>query len=248
MDRLGYAGHATTLLRLDGTSVLTDPLFRRWLGPLRRHAPPVGSEFLGAPDAVLISHLHRDHLDLGSLRRLSSKIPVIVPRGAGVLAAKAGGDDIREIGVRETISVGTLTVTAVSALHDPRRGRRGPRADPLGYVIASDRRRAYFAGDTDLVDEMGELGPLDLALLPIWGWGLSLGPGHLDPAGAVQALKLIRPRVAVPIHWGTLYPVGLARIRPDRLTQPPIEFARLAAEATPEVKVRVLRPGEDMAL
>jgi L-ascorbate metabolism protein UlaG (beta-lactamase superfamily) len=248
VDRLTYVGHSTVLLRLDGTSVLTDPVLRRWLGPLRRQGPPVDLELPEAPDAVLISHLHRDHLDLPSLRRLPPATPVVVPRGAAALASRAGGEDVREIGRGETISVGALSVTAVPALHDGRRGFRGGRWEPLGYVVAGRDQRTYFAGDTDLFSEMSDFGPLDLALLPVWGWGPSIGRGHLDPAGAARALKLLRPRVAVPIHWGTLYPLGLARIRPDRLSQPPLEFARLAAELAPQAKVCVLRPGEDMEL
>ena len=78
----------------------------------------------------------------------------------------------------------------------------GRPADALGYVIAGGGRRVYFAGDTELFEEMSELRPIDLALLPVWGWGPSLNPGHLDPAGAARALALLRPRVAVPIHWG----------------------------------------------
>ena len=65
----------------------------------------------------------------------------------------------------------------------------------------------FFAGDTDLFDEMSGLVPkLDLALLPIWGWGPTIGPGHLDPGRAAEALTLLAPRLAVPIHWGTLRP------------------------------------------
>ena len=74
---------------------------------------------------------------------------------------------------------------------------------------------------------MSELGAVDLALLPVWGWGTYANEGHLDPERAARALQLIRPRVAVPIHWGTLFPAGLRRLRPSYLTEPPLEFARL---------------------
>jgi L-ascorbate metabolism protein UlaG (beta-lactamase superfamily) len=135
----------------------------------------------------------------------------------------------------------------VPAVHDRRRRpyAGGPAADAVGFVLDA---RVYFAGDTDLFDGMSELRPLDLALLPVWGWGPSLGSGHLDPAGAARALTLLRPRGAVPIHWGTFYPLGLSRLRPAPLSDPPLEFARLAAELSPEVDVRVLDPGGMMEL
>jgi L-ascorbate metabolism protein UlaG (beta-lactamase superfamily) len=248
VDSLSYVGHSTTLVRLDGTAVLTDPVLGGWIGPLRRHGPPVDSRLTHAADVTLISHLHRDHLDLPSLRRLPRSTPLVVPRGAAGVASRGGANGIREIALGETISVGAVNVTAVPAVHDGRRARWGTPAEALGYVIAGDGRRVYFAGDTELYDEMSELGSLELALLPVWGWGPSLSPGHLDPAGAARALTLLRPRVAVPIHWGTFFPLGLRRLRPDRLRRPPLEFAELAAEIAPEVQVRVLEPGETMDL
>jgi L-ascorbate metabolism protein UlaG (beta-lactamase superfamily) len=81
----------------------------------------------------------------------------------------------------------------------------------------------------------------------VWGWGPSLGSGHLDPERAAEALALLRPRLAVPIHWGTLFP----RIVPDRrqrLSDPPHELARAAARLAPDVEVRVLAPGEGIDL
>jgi L-ascorbate metabolism protein UlaG (beta-lactamase superfamily) len=247
LDRLTYIGHSTTLVRLGSTSVLTDPALRGWIGPLRRYGPAARFGLDGV-DAALISHLHCDHLDLPSLRRLPRETSLVVPRGAAGIAAKAGTREIREIALGQTIGVGGLTITAVPAMHDGRRARWGRAAQTLGFVIAGGGRRVYFAGDTELYDGMAELGPLDVALLPVWGWGPSLGHGHLDPAAAARALTLLRPDAAVPIHWGTFYPLGLRRLRPRPLSRPPLEFARRAAELAPEVKVRVLEPGEMMAL
>jgi L-ascorbate metabolism protein UlaG (beta-lactamase superfamily) len=89
---------------------------------------------------------------------------------------------------------------------------------------------------------------LDLALLPVWGWGPTLGAGHLDPEGAARAAALLSPRLAVPIHWGTFYPFGLARLRPGRLTLPAEEFAARARQLAPQVATRVLSPGESVSL
>jgi L-ascorbate metabolism protein UlaG (beta-lactamase superfamily) len=249
MDRLTYIGHATTLLRLDGVSILTDPMLRGWLGPLRRQGPPPGPGVAEISDLVLISHLHRDHLDLRSLRRVSGGTPVVVPRGGARWVGNGDATHIREVGLGETVRVGDVEITGVRAVHDGYRDfHLGPQIEPLGYLIRSGGRTVYFAGDTDLVPEMSELGSVDLALLPIWGWGLSVGSGHLDPERAARALEMIRPRMAIPIHWGTFYPVGLRILRPEPLTRPPQEFTRLAAQRAPGTEVRVLAPGAETAL
>ena len=112
-------------------------------------------------------------------------------------------------------------------------------------------RRVYFAGDTELFDGLADaVGPgrLDLALLPVWGWGPSLGPGHMDPEQAARAAALLRPRVAIPIHWGTLLPLGLHRRHARLLHEPGADFARHVARLAPEVDVRLVRPGETVQL
>jgi L-ascorbate metabolism protein UlaG (beta-lactamase superfamily) len=135
-------------------------------------------------------------------------------------------------------------VAATPAEHDDRRRPLGgPRAKPLGYVV-SGSRRGYFAGDTDLFAEMTALrGSIDLALLPVAGWGATLGPGHLDADRAAEAAARIAPRVAIPIHWGTLAPRRPLKRHPNPST-PPREFANLVARETPGVEVRVIQPGE----
>ena len=248
-DSITYVGHSTVLLEIDGARILTDPMLRSRAGFLRRHPPAVAPDSFASLDLVLISHLHRDHLDLPSLRALAPGIPLLVPRGAGELLAGAGHERVIEIGAGETTSVGPIEVTAVPAEHDNRRGPWGPTAEPLGFVVAErSARRVYFAGDTDLFDGMAEIGPLEVALLPVWGWGHKLGPGHLDPERAARALSLLRPRLAVPIHWGTYHPAGLRRTLGHLLTDPPHQFARIAAERSPEVRVEVLQPGARLAL
>src|SRR5262249_53528323 len=104
-------------------------------------------------------------------------------------------------------------------------------------------RIVYFAGDTDVFDGMdGLVDELDVALLPVGGWGPRLPAGHMDPVGAARALVLLRPRIAVPIHWGTLRP--FYRTRPYPGPPPGESFAERARDLAPEVDVRVLRPGE----
>jgi L-ascorbate metabolism protein UlaG (beta-lactamase superfamily) len=87
-----------------------------------------------------------------------------------------------------------------------------------------------------------------VALIPIWGWGTSLGPGHLDPEGAARAIALVQPRVAIPIHWGTFLPIGLGRRNTALLTGPPLEFARHAAALAPNTEVQTLSPGQSFTV
>jgi L-ascorbate metabolism protein UlaG (beta-lactamase superfamily) len=250
--RVTYVGHATVLSEAGGTRVLTDPLLRPRLGHLRRHGAPPQKGIADELDAVLISHLHLDHLDPPSLRTIARTTELIVPSGAGHMLKRLGFARTYEVQAGDEIRTGGMRVLATHAEHDGRRRPLGgAEADTLGFVVEADGTRIYFAGDTDLFDGMEtQIGPTDLALLPVWGWGPTLGDGHLDPQGAAQAAALLRPRVAVPIHWGTFFPMGLKKIKvkPDRLTDPPHEFARYTGELAPEVDVRVLEPGDSTAL
>lgn len=238
---LTYVGHATVVIDLDGVRLLTDPVLRRRVAHLWR-APPVSAEATRGIDAVLVSHAHWDHFDLPSLARLGRELPIVCPRGVGRLLRRRRFGHVTELEAGEQTRIGPVTVTAAFAAHGSGRGPFGPRSPALGYV-AGGSQTIYFAGDTGLFQSMAELAPLDVALLPVAGWGAKLGPGHLDARAAAEALLLLRPRLAVPIHWGTLAPFGR-----HPLGNPAADFARHAAELAPEVRVRVLQPGETAEL
>jgi L-ascorbate metabolism protein UlaG (beta-lactamase superfamily) len=243
-----WIGHATVLITLDGTRLLTDPLLRRRTAHLRRRAPlvPVTAEGLGA---VLLSHAHYDHLDMPSLRLLGRSVPIVAPSGLGSLLRRRGFDSVHEVEPGEVHEVGTLRIEATFAAHDGARPPLPARAPALGFAVHGSRR-LYFAGDTDLFPEMAGLVPdLDLALVPIWGWGPGLGSGHLDPARAAEAVARIKPTLVVPIHWGTYFPIHLGLTgTPGFVDAPPVEFAAALKEQSPETRVEVLRPGEGLDL
>ena len=238
---LEFIGHSSVVIELDGVRLLTDPVTRARVGPLRRVEPVPARDRLRDIDAVLISHLHWDHLDVPSLRDLGRDLPMFVPAGSGAWMRAAGFGDVRELAVGDEAAVGGVVVRAVPAIHSGFRPPLGPTAPPLGFVVRGGRS-VYFAGDTDLFDGMRDLAgsgeAIDLALIPVWGWGPTLGRGlHLDPLRAAQALRLIRPRAAVPIHWGTYWPHAMGRVFPERLVEPPAAFVEYASELAPDVRM-----------
>jgi L-ascorbate metabolism protein UlaG (beta-lactamase superfamily) len=246
-NELTYVGHATVLIQLAGMRLLTDPLLGGGILHVRRRVPAPVLDDLHELDAILISHAHRDHLDHPSLRALhAGRCPVIVPRGCASVVRRGGREDVTELDEGGRVAVGAVTVEGVHASHD---GRRHPFAGPsisLGYVLEGPPN-IYFAGDTDLFAGMDALaGRVDVALLPIWGWGPRVGAGHLDPDHAAEAVARVAPRVAVPIHWGTLRAWGAQRgldpVAPARA------FAEAVARAAPDTEVRILLPGQRTAL
>lgn len=244
-DGVRWVGHSTVLVELDGVRLLTDPLLRERVVMLRR-AEPLDLASLEDLDAVLISHVHYDHLDLGSLRKLPGAKALVMPRGGASLVRRLPAP-VHELEAGQSVEIGSLTVEAVHAEHDSTR-LPGKKTEALGYVV-SGSKRVYFLGDTDLFPGLAEVAPKsDVALVPIWGWGPSLGTGHLDPRRAAEAVALIRPRVVVPIHWGTYYPVTVRKSARDFLRKPVREFTEAAAELAPSVEVRVLPVGGSLEL
>jgi L-ascorbate metabolism protein UlaG (beta-lactamase superfamily) len=236
-----WVGHGTVLVEMDGVTMITDPLLRARVAHLRRVAPPARE--LPPLDAVLVSHQHGDHLDPRSLALIGRNSRLIAPPGASKYLRRRGFEDVTEVRPGEDVAVGPVTVTATHAEHAGSR-TVGQSGLAVGFVLEGSRR-IYFAGDTDIFPGLAELAPVDVALLPIWGWGPVLGPGHLDPAGAARAAALLGARSVVPIHWGTYAPVHiLVRSRPVWLDDPPDRFrAELEVEA-PDTELRVLAPGE----
>lgn len=239
-----WVGHSTVLVEAAGVRLLTDPLLRRRLGHVFRVAGEA-TQLDQELDAVLISHVHFDHLHVPSLRRIRAR-RFLVPRGARRILERRGFRPVDELDEGEELAVGALRVRATHAVHRARRGLRADATPALGYVI-SGPARVYFAGDTEVFEGMSRLRPLDVALLPIWGWGPRVPRGHLDPRGAAEALRLLRPRIAIPIHWGTYLRIGMRRDA-VALREPAERFERLARELAPEVDVRILAPGERLAL
>lgn len=233
------------MIEMDGMRVLTDPLLRRRVAHLGRLVDTPNLHDAQV-DAVLISHMHWDHLDLPSLRILGYDTPLIVPRKAAKYLQKKGFRNVVEIGRYEDIKIGSLTIMATPAKHPGNSPLFGPKVDSLGYMIRGSQE-IYFAGDTDLFPEMEDLSDeTDVALLPVWGYGPMLGEGHLDPYRAAKSLPGVDPSVAVPIHWGTYCPIGMIWMQMPFLRVPPRMFERHARIMAPDVDIKILEPGQSL--
>ena len=245
-------GHSTMSLADSGVTLLTDPLLTDRLIHLRRMAGDT-PRLDGPPDAVLLSHLHADHFHLPSLRAVPGEPQLIVPRGSADLIARGLGRSAAgrcvELAPGEETTVGPVRVRAVKAAHPGGRGPWSRRAAvALGFVVEG-AARTWYAGDTGLFDEMNDLGPLDLALLPVGGWGPTLhAHEHLDADGAAEALRRVRASWAVPVHWGTFCPVGLGRVWQHMFRDPGERFAEAARDAAPDSRIRVLAQGETLTI
>ena len=234
--RVTWLGHATVLIETGRTRLLTDPVLRDRILHLRRRVPTPAKP--DSVDAVLISHLHYDHLDRPSLEGLSHL--AVAPAGTSRYLPDY---DVRELRAGERTTVHDAIIEAVPAWHDGRRRPGAEEHDTLGYLIDG----IWFAGDTDYHPDMEALrGRVDVALIPIWGWGPSLGPGHLDPEQAARAVELIQPRIAIPIHWGTFLPLGLGKSHARVLSDPPLAFA--AALEGSVTRVETIAPGGSIDL
>jgi L-ascorbate metabolism protein UlaG (beta-lactamase superfamily) len=250
LAKINYVGHATVLVDIGELRVLTDPVLRDRLFFLQRHGQGPAQGLLAdrPPDIVLISHLHYDHADLPSLRRLPSTTTVIAPKGSGKYLERWAGVQVHEVSEGDSVPVADVVFTALPAQHGHAYSVPRPMTDCLSFVM-ENHQTVYFAGDTDLFEGMSEVGQsydLDMALLPVWGYSPRVGAGHLTPLTAAQALTRLKPRVAVPIHWGSLRLMGPNAWwkRSGHLTVPPQAFAQHARHLAPETDVRVLQPGE----
>ena len=247
--RITWWGHATTTIEENGTRLLTDPVLTSRIAHLRRRRGPAPLPAAAECDAVLISHMHADHLHLTSIPLVAPGAALVVPQGAARLIRQDCGDAVAdrciEVAPGNQVRIGALDITAVTAHHDGRRLPWSSYVGPaLGYRVEGTPS-VWFAGDTDLFDDLAaEAGPVDLALVPVGGWGPSLGPGHLDPVRAADAVRLVGARAAIPVHFGTFWPIGCDWLKPELFLRPGDRFKTAMAELDPAVKVDVLVPGE----
>lgn len=223
-DRVWWIGHATTLIRLDGKFILTDPVFSKraspsqLTGPKRRTPPALDIAELPQIDFIVISHNHYDHLDYNSIRKLIDRftnITILVPLGLKAILSKWGAKQIIELDWWDSSTMGKFTFTATPAKHWSKRGLFDEnKALWCGWMIQSDSnnqnngKSLYFMGDSGYCSSLKEIGErfttIDLALIPIGAYAPRwfMHSQHIDPQQAIQLFDELHCKSAVAIHWG----------------------------------------------
>jgi len=221
MGYLKFYGHAAFELGISGKKIIIDPFLSNPLSPAR------ASE-LRDVDLVIVTHGHQDHVGeaVEILKNNPGARVVAVFELANHIAEKAG-DPGRAIGgnIGGPMIVDNLRIALVPANHS------SPIGAPTGVIVSSNEGTIYHAGDTGLAAEMpfiGEIYKPDIALIPIGGHFT------MDPVEAAKAVELIRPKIAIPMHYGT-FPVLYGR---------PEEFSEIVNAKRLDTKVVILKPGE----
>lgn len=252
--RFTWLGHSSVVLDLDGVRVLTDPLLRPHAGLLRRLAPRPDPASWSRPDVVLLSHLHHDHAELRSLRMLEGAALMSAPTNVAWLRRRRLADAVPldDGWTPARLPAGSPARAGVEVRQVPAEHRHRPMPhrpnDAHGHLVRGPSGTVWFAGDTGLFPGMAEMpalagGPIDVAVVPVWGWGPRLSAGHLNPETAARAVALSGARFAIPVHWGTLHPPLVTRFARSWLELPGERFAKAVAEQAPGCTAVILAPG-----
>jgi N-acyl-phosphatidylethanolamine-hydrolysing phospholipase D len=245
-----YIGHATTLITIGAASVLTDPHFGKHTLFFKRHTPlTYDAAKLPPLSAVLISHTHFDHLNIGSFKYIPKNEPVIVPEGCSGAISKFVENPIIELALFAAHELPDgLKITAVPAKHRGGRYSQLRFTHTCSYLIQKDESVVYFGCDSGYGPEFTEIAQtakIDLALVPIAGYlprWLMRGR-HMTPSEAVEAFEDLGARHMIPIHWGSfslsLEPIGQ-----------PIEKLGKILEDRPDLKdrIHIVPHGENMSV
>jgi L-ascorbate metabolism protein UlaG (beta-lactamase superfamily) len=248
-----WVGHATVLVQIADRFVLTDPVFTDTVGQVSKRLiePGIDAEALPPLDMVLVSHMHFDHLSLGSLERIEAKVRDLVVPQRGLLYVPGFSFRTWELATWESWERDGLRVTAVPVRHNGfRYGLDGEwmTTSYTGYVVEYAGRTVYFGGDTAMTQGFraaAERFPLiDLAILPI----APIHPrefmcrAHIDPGEAVQAFLELRARRLLPMHYDTFINSF------DELGEAPRELERAATASGVRDRLVLLNVGEQRVL
>ena len=241
--RLTWLGHASWLVQLDGISLVIDPVLGRSIsGVVKRLAPlPIGVAQLPKIDAQLITHNHRDHLDLPTVNKIGA--PVIT----GLVSRRYFRKRQRceELDWWQSTRVGDVTITYVPAQHWSNRGVDINQTLWGGFVIEGSDGAVYHSGDTAWFDGFAEIGrrfpKLSAALLPIGAYEPEwfMRRQHMNPEDAINAFAALGADTLFAMHWGTF------QLTDEALAEPPAMFRRLWSErGLSDSKARLLAIGE----
>jgi L-ascorbate metabolism protein UlaG (beta-lactamase superfamily) len=230
--KITMIGNCTVLIETEDVQIITDPYFDHAGSPIyeRLTLPTKTREELQDVDLVLISHNHWDHTDSQYLRLLSNGTPVVAPKQAQRAIKSRGAKNVVGLSAWETRHFGEITVAAVPASHI---------VPAVGFVVQSEGKRIYFAGDTyyrPFMEEIGRRFQVDVALLPVSSDHIPL---TMSPESALRAVRALSPRVVIPIHLSVTLRLPFLRVNntADR-------FQQKVREAGLECSVVILQEGQ----
>ena len=250
-----WVGHATVLVQMDDRFILTDPIFTDEAGRISQRLvePGLAPENVPNLDAVLVSHMHFDHLSVGTLEMLAPKIRRLFVPEQGLVYVPDYGFPARELQRWERAETNGLSITAVPVSHSGwRYGADVSWAVKsfTGYVIQYHGLTVYFGGDTaytkdDFLETQKRFPRIDLAILPI----APIHPRsimkkrHMDPVEAVEAYLDLRAKWMMPMHFETF--INSA----DEPGEPEVVLRRaMLSHGLSEEQVNILRIGEQRVL
>ena len=210
--RITWIGHASFFLQFAGHSVIVDPNWAKWHGPVKRHRKP-GLHLRGVPevDLVLVTHAHFDHLHKPSLKILQARDGIVVPRGSASLVKRLGFPAIHEMRIWETLNFDELEIIHTPSHHWGARFIHDTHRDYGGYIVRAGGRSVFHCGDSAYFDgfkEIGERYEIDVALMPIGAYESPSGRDvHMNPEEAVRAFADLGAKALIPMHYGT-FPLG----------------------------------------
>jgi L-ascorbate metabolism protein UlaG (beta-lactamase superfamily) len=210
-----WIGHSTVLIRVDGFTILTDPVFSArigiGIGPFtigmkRLIQPAVNLAKLPVPDLILLSHAHMDHLDRPSLRRLENHATTVVTaQGTSDLLRVKRYRSVHELRWDGTCQVGPAKVRAFEVKHWGARTRTDVHRGYNGYLIEAGRYRIVFGGDTAYTDAFRRIRsskPVDLAIMPIGAYDPWIH-AHCNPEQALAMANHAGAEFVLPVHHQT---------------------------------------------
>lgn len=210
--RVTWIGHASFFLQFADHSVMVDPNWAKWHGPVKRQLAP-GLRLADVPevDLVLVTHAHFDHLHKPSLKILQAKEGIVVPRGSKSLVRRLGFPAVHEVKVWDELLFNELEVIHTPSHHWGARFLHDTHRDYGGYIIRAGGKSVFHCGDSAWFDGFTEIGKrfdIDVALMPIGAYDAPSGRDvHLNPEEAVRAFVELGAKVMIPMHYGT-FPLG----------------------------------------
>ncbi len=210
--RITWIGHASFFLQFAGHSVIVDPNWAKWHGPVRRQRQP-GLSLRAVPevDLVLVTHAHFDHLHKPSLRILKAREGIVVPRGSGSLVRRLGFHTTHEMKIWDRLDFGELEIIHTPCHHWGARFIHDTHRDYGGYIVRAGGKSVFHCGDSAYFDGFTDIGKrfeIDIALMPIGAYESPSGRDvHMNPEEAMRAFADLGAKVIIPMHYGT-FPLG----------------------------------------